>query len=217
MRTLTRLSRLGDGALAEASRTCRAIFLNMQPDFVALDAQFGGAFADDWLAEIEAVEGTQTDENTLDMLQHYTQLMMEQSEVVKKHTESLAYFVQLACAGFPYRKKEFGFDTIARHRRGSFADMVAACKVTHRIVVRNQAMLLAVGMPPTMPDTYITEVQKLYDAMCDQEEYKLMRIELTRQRTERANLLHQRQRLVYKAAQVIYFNEPIKINLFAMQ
>ena len=208
------VSHLKDSELSEQSHTLHLAFTKYLPQFEAFDPSLNAAFAAAWKASIRQLEGHPSDENTLDLLQDYTQLMNEATEPVLDYLKGLEYFITQAYPGKDYKVDEFGLPTIARLRGSNFAEMIDYCFITHELVLKFEADLLAAGMPPTYPAQLLAAIQALQTAMRKQRAFKLTRLALTNQRINLFNHIYSIHRQIAKAARTIYRHQPEMMKIF---
>ena len=215
MKNLHRLSpKYTDGQLAERSRTWHYIFKDKLADFQAFDPDMKLAFADAWLQQIEELEDHQNDENTVDLLQQYTEDVATATGQMIDKVSNLEYFIDEVYRSEPYRKKETGIANVYKLRYGSATALLFACRVLVLQTNKILPQLSAAGMPPTLMPELEAAIANTDQRMLIQDTYKLTRVELTNQRIILFNRLYLTHRQVYKAAQNVYAHHPVFLKQF---
>jgi len=215
MKNLQRIStKFADTELGEKSRTWHYIFKDKLADFEAFDPDLNAAFAQQWVELIEEFEGHQSDENTLDELQQYTVDLEKAIAQMMSVVHSLEYFIDEIFRDEPYRKKETGIIEAQRLRYKSASALVYACRTLVAKANNLLPQLQAAGMPPTLMPQLEAAIANTDQRLMDQNSFKLTRTELTHQRIKIINRLFLTHRLVARAAQSVYYNNPIIIKQF---
>ena len=206
---VTRKSRVfEDNELCTLSRTWLALFKDHLTDFETFDPHLNSAFATQWMQQIEALEGHETDETVVDGLENTTQTVKEKCEALQKLTDKVEYYVK---AAFPENERvwqEFGFQKMSNLSHTSTMNFVLNGYAINLLLLDYNTELTNAGMPATLPGEYELACDKIGEQAIFQEYEKRLRIRKTTKRILLFNALLSSHQKVSKAAKVIYARQP---------
>ncbi len=200
---------LGDAELATKSRVWHSLFIDHLAQFEAFDPHLNMAFANSWLAQIDALEGTETDETFVDGQQQVTSDVKDATAPVQLRLDRVEYFVKAAYPNKPRILQEFGFDKMRNPAAMGIARFVLFGYTLLLVLEHYQAGLLTAGMPATLPAELETALDKLGELEIFQEYQKRVRIRTTTDRINKFNDLYEMHVKVSKAAHIIFYKEPV--------
>ena len=206
---VTRKSRaFEDAELCTLSRTWLSLFKDNLSDFETFDAHLNSGFADNWMLQIDALEGHETDETVVDGLENTTQTVKEKCEALQKQTDRVEYYVKEA---FPDNERvwqEFGFQKMNSLAHTTTMQLVLNGYTINMLLADYNTELTNAGMPATLPGEYELACDKIGEQAIFQEYEKRMRIRKTTKRILLFNALLTSHLKVNKAAKVIYARQP---------
>ncbi len=203
--------------MLEGSRTKRLLFIGDKNDFTLFDAVFIDPFSDDWEASIEASEAMATAETREDEQMELTEVVEADMKAVNFICVSSKYFVQKAFADSPAAQNKFGlddFDTLARTQNGIavfLTNLYQQCNVPAQ-----KAKLLAAGMTQLQIDAVDTLRKKFVQDNAEQNEFIENTTQATADRNKQYNDTYGFWQRVNRASKVVFYGNPIKLNLYAM-
>ena len=207
---------LSDGALAEKSRAWHVLFTQNMASFQAFDPELDAAFLTNWINLTAELEGQETDETAVDGVTITTRQVSDKTALVLERIGSVEYFAKKA---FPNRGRtllQFGFEKLSAPFNTGIPRFVFFCYAMNKVLNDFNADLLAAGMPATLPDEYMDAVEALAQAEVNQEYQKRLRLRSTEQRIDLFNALYETCLKVHKAAQVVYYGQPVMIKQFEL-
>lgn len=207
---------LSDGALAEKSRAWHVLFAQNLPAFQAFDPELDATFLTNWITVTAQLEGQETDETAVDGIGVTTRVVSEKTAQVMERIGSIEYFAKKAFPNKGRTLMQFGFEKLISPFNIGIPRFVFYCYALNKVLTDFKADLLAAGMPATLPDEFMDAVESLAQAEVNQEYQKRLRIRSTEQRIEIFNTLYETCLKVNKAAQVVYYGQPIMIKQFEL-
>lgn len=208
----------GDFAeLLQTSRTLHKQFEDRLRDFSTFDADFNASFANDWRAAIEAAEAHPTDETERDELQHRSNEVQRTLSIYLKKLDELEYYCHKAFDPtdpdtmllFAFEQRSKALQSMSR-----FILWAVAMKKFYNELL---PQLQAAGMPAQLD----TDLEQGFDdvlaaEVAQEQQKRLMKIS-TRKRIAKLNAVFSFNQKVNRAAQVIYYSEPLKKALFKLE
>lgn len=208
----------GDFAVfLQTSRTLHKQFEDRLTDFSTFDADFNASFANDWRAAIEAAEAHPTDETERDELQHRSSEVQCILSAYLKKLDELEYYCHKAFdATDPDTMLLFAFEqrSKALQSMSRFLLWVVASQNAYSDYL---PQLLAAGMPPQLDTDLGIFFNTFLAAEVAQEQQKRLMEISTRKRIAKLNAVFSFNQKVNRAAQVIYYSEPLKKALFKLE
>lgn len=202
-----------DANLIENARTLHALFTANMADFTALDPQLNATFAQEWKEAIDEASST-TDNRVLlsQQAQHTHQVNTLMEEARKKYMEVM-YFAEKAFGDDSKILHEFGMGDYKAARK-SQPLMIAFMDQLTVTVSKYHTELEQVGCTQALLQSIGDMKRSLEEANTSQELFIKARPVLTARRCELMNRCYDYINRIRMAAKTIYFDNPVKANMF---
>jgi hypothetical protein len=210
----TRNYHMRDEVMLQQSHVKRQHFIDDKADFVTFDPDFDDPFETDWNSAINAGELQATDEERDDVLQQETEEVLEVVKLVHQAVFEAKYFIEKAFAAKPKVVNEFGFDNY-RTVYNSQAGLAQFLGRLHQLCsVKYVAELTAVNYTAPKIANLLTLKNNLTTENTQQDTFAEDSAIATKARIEQYNLTFGFWSKANKAAKVIYYNNPEKLNRY---
>ena len=206
--------RLPDADMLTFARAKLRVFEAHAADFIALDPVFGSTFATQWEAAIDACYAHPTDELMLDGLRHRSEEVTTATRAAAQTVADLRYFASRAF-GTEGLYRVFHFHEHDRMRQRT-AWYTLYLQTQHTLAVRYATELQAKGMTPAQIAAIAAAANQLAAAELAQETFKRERLRRTVQRKDVMAAMWAYLQQVHRAAQVIYAEDEVMRNIFAL-
>ena len=215
--SIIRTFQIEDAKLLQTSRTLHKQFEDRLTDFSTFDADFNATFANDWRAAIEAAEVHPTDETERDELQHRSSEVHRTLSIYLKKLDELEYYCHKAFdATDPDIILLFAFEQRSKALQ-SMSRFILWVMSMQNVYTAQLPQLTAAGMPAQLHTDLGAFFNTFLAAEIAQEEQKRLMKVSTRKRIAKLNAVFSFNQKVNRAAQVIYYSEPLKKALFKLE
>ena len=121
---ITRLYKIIDPEMYEASKTKRGFFLEDKADFINFDADFADPFAAGWLTDISDAEAIPQDEVLDDQLTQLTKTVEEEMTNCRNKFQDSKYFIEKTFPDNIPVWNEFGYNNYDDTRMVSISSIL---------------------------------------------------------------------------------------------
>lgn len=205
---------MSDATMCQQSRVKRQLFINNKSDFTDFDPDFDGSFDADWLTFIENAEAVQTDETRDDVLQQETQDVLEAMRAARKKIVEVEFFAKKAFPDKPLKLDEFGFGNVTALANTQATMVTFLTNLYNLVNVKYNAEFLAVNYLQTKIDEILAIKDLLANENTEQDTFAQTSSQDTAARIDTLNKAFEFWQKVNAASKAIYYDDPIKLNLF---
>lgn len=205
----TRLFSGTTAGLIESSRTFHALFVSNLTDFTAFDPQLDAAFATRWKDLTDQASGSVSDGIIRSRQTQFTASVEDEMQKARLKYKELKYFAAKAFPDDPEILNELGATGYDRARR-SQALMITFMDELFVAANKYKTQLLQAGYTEPLIQGIRDAKEALENSNTQQEVYIKARPVATAQRTDLLNACYKTMSQVLNAAQVIYYNDPVK-------
>ncbi len=199
----TRKFAMSDPDLLEAARLTHGYFETDKVDMVAFDGTVADPFADDYLAEIDAVEAMSGDDIIIDELAESTVTVEEAMSAGRYGFQSLKYFIERAFPEDVTIWNQFGYNDYETDNR-SQARFIQFLLKAHKTSVKYAAKLNTVGCTNARIAGIKTLAEDLQDFNQEQETKKGTRPEDTENRVKGLNRIWATLSRIRRLGKLVY-------------
>lgn len=198
-----------DASLAESARATQMLLATDLALFTAFDSTINAAYANLFLAAINAADTVVADTAIVDQQVQKRELIIDAMNSAKNKYSDVKYFVQKTFPTSAGTQGEFGLNDYERARRNP-SQMIQFLDEMSKACVKYQTQLVAKGYTAAA----ITEIQTirtaLLNANSNQEVFKKQRPKLTEDRIKVLNSCYNYVVQVNAAAQLVFRNDYAK-------
>ncbi|QQS31321.1 MAG: hypothetical protein IPM47_10555 [Sphingobacteriales bacterium] len=196
---------LSDADMLEEARLTHSYFETDKVDMVAFDATMDDPFADDFLAEIDAVEEIPDDDIIIDELTESTRTVEEAMEAGRRAYQQLKYFIENAFVNEQTIWNQFGYNDYEKKNR-SQASFIQFLFNAHKTSFKYATELNAVGCTNARIAEIKTLAEEIQTFNIAQESKKGTRPVGTESRIKMLNSIWSTLSRIRRAGKLIYFD-----------
>lgn len=217
MANLMRKFKFSDADMLQDADTMLSIYGKEEAAFVQFNnIIFSPAFKTDFQQLISEARDSLRDELIIDEQAEKTTKVEEVMEKCRQYFRLVRFLVERAFPGDKNIYNQFGFNDFENARRSHngmriFLDMIK------NPVEKYNTSLIAIGAPGNLVQQLNQLLQELHAAKTEQEDFKKYRPAATDRRIELMNLVWDKMIDIYDSAQLIFYNNPTKLQLFALR